>query len=219
MNKRILTRFAVILVTALAVVFFYQGVRTVPDIRPESQAASQQIAEQVPVEPSGPSSEAEPPEQSEAGLVYPVGKLSISGRRESYVSGDMILEIPRLDLVCPVLDGTEKAELDKGVGLFDYAQLPGISNSNTSMAAHRDIYGMEFYFIHNITDGDLMYLTYEGKKYTYEYMETFITNDSDWDPIRSKEFACITLQSCDPIGTSLNRIFVVGKLIDIQDLE
>lgn len=216
MNKRILTRFAVVLVTAIAVVFFYQSVRTVPDIQPAQQIASQQIAEQL---PSGPSSVIETPEQSEAELVYPVGKLSISGRRESYVSGDMILEIPRLDLVCPVLDGTEKAELDKGVGLFEYAQLPGISNSNTSMAAHRDIYGKEFYFIHNITDGDLMYLTYEGKKYTYEYMETFITNDSDWDPIRSKEFACITLQSCDPIGTSLNRIFVVGKLIDIQDLE
>lgn len=214
MNKHILVRSAMILVTALAAIFIIHNVTFVQHSQPEPQ-----IVEQQPAGQSESSSRIEPPEQSKAEeFVYPVGKLSISGRRENYVSGDMILEIPRLGLVSPVLDNTDQATLDKGVGLFEYAQLPGISNCNTSMAAHRDIYGKEFYFIHTITDGDLMYLKYDGKKYTYEYMETLITDESDWDPIKAKEFACITLQSCDPIGTSLNRIFVVGRLINTEDI-
>lgn len=148
---------------------------------------------------------------------YPVGKLIITSERESYRDGDMILEIPRLELKVPVMNGTDSEALEKGVGLFDYSQLPGPDNSNVSIAGHRDIHGKEFYYIDLITAGDYLYLYYGGKKYTYEYAETFITHDSDWDPIRVKEDACITLQSCDPIGTSLNRIFVVGKLVDTAD--
>lgn len=149
--------------------------------------------------------------------LYPVGKLSVSENRKDYVSGAMILEIPRLELTCPVVDGTDPASLKKGVGLFDYAQLPGPYNSNTSLAGHRDIYGKEFYYIDTITEGDYIYLNYEGKRYAYEYVETFITNDSDWEPVKAKDFACVTLQSCDPIGTSLNRIFVVGRLTETAD--
>lgn len=206
------------LIAVLTAIFIFQNGWL--QSRPEPQAVQQPVETRLEPPESSEQPETVPSVQSEEeAFLYPVGRLSISGRRESYVSEDMILEIPRLELVCPILNGTEKAELDRGVGLFEYAQLPGISNSNTSLAGHRDIYGKEFYYIHTITDGDFMYLTYEGKKYTYEYVETFVTDDSDWNPIRAKEFACITLQSCDPIGTSLNRIFVVGRLIDIEDAQ
>lgn len=174
-------------------------------------------ASQAPLEAPADADESEV-EDPNALPIYPVGKLVESGRREAYVSGDMLLEVPRLNLSCPVLDGTETETLDQGVCLFEYAQLPGVSNANTSLVAHRDVYGKEFLNIHKITDGDLMYLTYEGKKYTYEYSETLVTDDSDWEPIRVKDFACITLQSCDPIGTAINRIFVIGRLIGEEDV-
>lgn len=186
------------------------------------QTSSEPVSEPQPSEAAEPSRPAEPVEPAEPEpdeISYPVGKLFVSDGREAYVSGDMVLEIPRLGLTCPVLNGTDEATLINGAGLFEYAQLPGAANSNTSIAAHRDIHGKEFYYIDTITDGDLMYLTYEGKKYTYEHMETFITHDSDWSAIRVRDFSCITLQSCDPIGTSLNRIFVVGRLIAVEDAQ
>lgn len=221
MNKHIRGLLAVIFIVALIVtsVMLFTQVLAPPDHEPAAPQSRPEPSSELPEQSEQPA-EATPaatPPLVPDELVYPVGKLVISGERKAYVGGDMLLEIPRLNLSSRVFDGTDDATLNKGVCLFEYAQLPGTSNSNTSMVAHRDIYGKEFYYIDTITDGDLMYLTYDGKKYTYEYLETFITGDSDWDPIRTKDFSCITLQSCDPIGTSLNRIFVTGRLIGIED--
>ena len=149
---------------------------------------------------------------------YPVGELGPDEEREAYISGEMRLDIPRLDFEGPVLDNVEDATLREGVGLFEQAQLPGPENRNVSIAGHRDIYGMEFYYIDTLTEGDLLYLTYQGKRYIYLYEETFITDPYDWDPIRIKEYSCITLQSCTPINVASDRIFVVGRLIDIEDM-
>jgi len=210
MKKLIITIIAV----AVVLTAYFLLKRYAVDPPTETPPVSESQPEPEPESESEPEPE-EPAEQ--AALKFPVGKLIITSGRGAYQDGDMVLEIPRLELTVPVINGTDNASLQKGVGLFDYAQLPGPDNSNVSIAGHRDIHGMEFYYIDRITTGDYLYLYYEDKKYTYEYAETFITNDSDWDPIRVKEDSRITLQSCDPIGTALNRIFVVGKLVDIED--
>ena len=153
--------------------------------------------------------------------VYEVGKLFYPIQDEArleYDDGAMILEIPRLNFKDPVYNGVDDLTLRKGVGLFDESQLPGPENRNVSIAGHRDIYGCEFYYIDTIQEGDLIYLNYDGKRYTYTFEESFVTHDSDWEPIRVKEFSAITLQSCTPIGVASHRIFVVGKLTAIEDL-
>ena len=153
--------------------------------------------------------------------VYEVGKLFYPIQDEArleYDDGAMILEIPRLNFKDPVYNGVDDLTLRKGVGLFDESQLPGPENRNVSIAGHRDIYGCEFYYIDTIQEGDLIYLNYDGKRYTYAFEESFVTHDSDWEPIRVKEFSAITLQSCTPIGVASHRIFVVGKLTAIEDL-
>ncbi|WRS26449.1 class E sortase [Oscillospiraceae bacterium MB08-C2-2] len=150
-------------------------------------------------------------------LIYPTDKLFIIQDRVDYESGSMTLDIPRLELNTPVLgDVDEETTLKKGVGLYDYAQPPGPGNRNVSIAGHRDVYGAEFLKIDTIGAGDLLYLTYQGVKYTYEYEDTTIVASDNWDPIRCKDFSSITLTSCDPIGTSLNRIIVTGRLIAVD---
>lgn len=164
-----------------------------------------------------PEEEPEPAEPAEPAEFYPVGKLIVSTTREEYVDGDIQLYLPRLELQAPVFNGVDEETLKKGLGLFDYAQLPGPleQNANVSIAGHRDIYGKEFYFIDQVELGDLVYLTCQGNLYTYEVEESFITNPYDWDPIRVREYPCITLQSCTPIGIANERIFVVGRLIGV----
>lgn len=201
---------AVLLVTGIGFVAYYLWATY-------GRAPVPEMSESVPEQESEP----EPEPESESPAIenqYPVGKWIVTQERKQYKDGELTLEIPRLELVSPIINGTDDAALRKGVGLFDYAQLPGPYNSNVSLAGHRDIHGMEFYHIDSITNGDLIYLTYQNKKYTYEYEKTFITHDSDWAPIQVKDYSCVTLQSCDPIGTSLNRIFVVGRLVKIEDL-
>ena len=151
--------------------------------------------------------------EEEKPLLYPTDRLFVTRGRQEYTDGAMVLRVPRLDLVTPVMNGTDDQALKKGAGLYEYAQLPGEENSNVSIAGHRDIYGCEFYYIDTVTDGDLLYLEYEGIVYTYRYLNTEIVAADDWGPIYSKEFSCLTLTSCHPIGTSQKRMIVTAELV------
>lgn len=151
--------------------------------------------------------------EEEKPLLYPTDRLFVTRGRQEYTDGAMVLRVPRLDLVAPVMNGTDDQALKKGVGLYEYAQLPGEENSNVSIAGHRDIYGCEFYYIDTVTDGDLLYLEYDGIVYTYRYLNTEIVAADDWGPIYSKEFSCLTLTSCHPIGTSQKRMIVTAELV------
>ncbi len=187
-----------------------------------------------PVTEPAVSSQPEPESESEAEpqLKYGVGLFGPDQERIEYISEEMTLRVPRMEYDGPVYssgdDVNRESEtfrsvsgsvLDKGPGLFGASQMPSESNSNVSIAAHRDIMGMEFYDIDKMTDGDYIYLTYKNKEYTYLYEETFVTHDNDWEPIKTKDFSCVTLQSCTPINVASHRIFVVGRLVEVKDVE
>lgn len=147
---------------------------------------------------------------------YPTDKLFKTKTRNSYEDGQMVLRVPRLDLITPILNGTQPETLDRGVGLYDYAQLPGKLNVNTSMTAHRNI---EFEFINTITTSDMIYIEYEGIEYTYKYEDTTIVKNDDWSIIRCRDYAIVTLVSCHPINSSQQRMAVVGRLISQKPIE
>lgn len=148
----------------------------------------------------------------------PTDKLFITETRSTYKDGEMVLKVPSLDLTVDVIAGVTNADLARGVGLFDQGQLPGVSNQNVSIAGHRDIYGAEFYEIDKMTKGDLLYLIYDDKEYVYEYEKTEIIKADDWSFVYCSDYSKISLMSCDPIGTTLNRIIVVGRLIQVNKL-
>lgn len=151
----------------------------------------------------------------------PYDKLFITVERQKYKSGDLTLIIPKLNFNEPVQNGTDTASLNKGPGLYDYAQLPGKGDRNVSIAAHRNkshngvISEWFFYYIDTLCEGDYIYLTNQKHIYCYEYDQTTIVEENDWSPIYSQGFGCITLTSCEPIGVADHRIIVRGKLIDI----
>ena len=94
--------------------------------------------------------------EAEKTPLYPTDRLFLTKSRQEYQDGTMVLRVPRLELEAPVMGGTDAESLKKGVGLYEYAQLPGEGNCNVSIAGHRDIYGCEFYYIDTVTDGDLL---------------------------------------------------------------
>ena len=163
---------------------------------------------------------------SNPGLPFQVGAIQVTPEREAYNDGDLTLIIPRIDFEGPVFgmddpdivgEDAVNAVLDNGVGLFYCAQMPGTGNANTSIAGHRDIKGSEFYFLDQITEGDLLYLIWQGKRYTYQYSHTIITDPMDWSPAFVQEDSVLTLQTCTPIGIANERMFVVSKLIATED--
>jgi len=150
---------------------------------------------------------------------YPVGKLVVTTDREAYENGNLRLVIPSLDQDVLVQNNVDTESLRSGPGLYEYSQLPAPhTNANVSIAGHRDIEGAEFYYIDRLTDGDLMYLVYQEKVYIYQYESTQIIQSDNWNPIACKDYPCLTLTSCDPIGTFINRIVVTGRLVDVWEM-
>ena len=187
---------------------------------------------ELPVSPEPEIQEEQPPED-EGEQVYSVGQLLVTPDRLLYQDGGMLLSIPSigiddmpvLDLPNPVEDGEDAVnhKLDDGIGLFFCAQMPGTGNPNVSIAGHRDIHGKEFWYLDQLTYGDKLYLEYDGRRFEYEYVDTIIIDPNDppeiiWQPMMTREFSAITLQTCDPIGIASHRMFVAGKLIHVHDL-
>ena len=73
----------------------------------------------------------------ETGDELPTGVWAITEERQAYVEDSLTLYIPCIDITRAVHDGTDEATLNRGVGLYEYAQLPGEGNRNVSMAGHR----------------------------------------------------------------------------------
>ena len=164
-----------------------------------------------------------PPEEPSPGNILPVGKLVITKDRKAYADASLTLVIPELNLTCPVYNGTTTEVLSKmGAGLYDYAQLPGAGNRNTSMAGHRNTRRngiitdkAPFYYIDRLKEGDYLYLYDDESIYRYLWYFCEIVEIDDWSVIRTTDYSCITITSCHPIGISDHRIVVRGKLDEI----
>jgi len=151
---------------------------------------------------------------------WPTDKVFITASRKAYSDGELRLVIPKMAVDGDVWNGTDEAQLKKGACLYDYAQLPGTgANRNVSIAGHRDGYHVTgrlkdgiFYSVHELADGDYLYLSDAENIYRYEYYDTRIVENDDWSVIYLQGFNCLTLTSCDPIGTSEKRIIIRAEL-------
>lgn len=157
----------------------------------------------------------------------PIGKLVITPERKGYENDALTLYIPTLEVTRVIHDGTDAETLNKGVGLFEYAQLPGEGNRNVSMAGHRnglDKYGnitdrAPFYYVDQLKDGDYLYLYDSQHIYRYVYEYTEVVEPDDWGPIKTTGYSCLTITSCTPIGVSDHRIVIRAKLDEIFDYD
>lgn len=147
-------------------------------------------------------------------IVLPVGKLVITQLRAAYKSGDMRLVIPRLSLDVSVGGDTELSTLAQGPGLYKYSQIPNLYNTNVSIAAHRDLPSYDFYYLDTLTEGDWIYVVYNGQLFKYAYRSTHDVQPTNWDPIRVYYDNRVTLTTCTPLGTSRLRMIVVGELVE-----
>lgn len=76
-------------------------------------------------------------------------------------------------------------------------------------------YKFAFVLLHKLVEGDTFYLTYNGKNYAYQVISRQVVDPSDvgvLGPVPN-ETATATLITCDPPGTSLHRLVVVGRQI------
>ena len=151
---------------------------------------------------------------------WPSQELFIEKNRSEYKSGDLILNIPKLEIEYEVMNGTSQEALKRGPGLYEYSQLPGEGNRNVSIAGHRTGYSDTYKVFRNLDqleEGDFIYLYNKHKIYVYQYYDTTIVSKDDWSVIYLQGFSALTLTSCHPVGKNDQRIVVIGELYSISD--
>lgn len=135
------------------------------------------------------------------------------------------LYIPSLGIDAPIVylnsvdEMTLQAELKKGVGHYPDTAMPG-EVGNVFLFGHSSYYWWDwseysaiFANLESIQLGDRILVYYNEELYVYQVKETKVvdpTNLSVLDQNRNYE---LTLMTCTPLGTSLNRFIVVAELV------
>ena len=136
--------------------------------------------------------------------------------------------IPKINVEIPVVysetstnEATIENDLQDGVVHYPTTVLPGqLGNATFFGHSSNNIfnqgkYKFAFVLLHTLQNGDTFYLTYNSKIYVYKVISRTIVDPSDvgvLGPV-SGQAATATLITCDPPGTSLHRLVVVGQQI------
>jgi sortase A len=136
--------------------------------------------------------------------------------------------IPKINVQIPVNydetstdEATIEDDLENGVVHYPTTVMPGQAG-NTAFFGHssnnifnKGKYKFAFVLLHTLEKGDTFYLTYQGKAYVYQVISKTVVAPTEvgvLGPVAGQT-ATATLITCDPPGTSLNRMIVVGKQI------
>lgn len=136
--------------------------------------------------------------------------------------------IPKINVQIPVnysVNTTNEATIENflqdGIVHYPTTVLPG-QLGNAAFFGHSSNnifnpgkYKFAFVLLHTMQTGDTFYLTYNKTLYVYKVIYTKIVSPNDVSvlgPVNGEQ-ATATLITCDPPGTSINRLVVVGQQI------
>lgn len=145
------------------------------------------------------------------------------------VSPDPKLIIPKINVDVPVIYDTtpdsasQLKAMESGVAYFG---IPGANSKpgqigNTVLSGHssNDIidsgaYKFIFARLDHLDKGDSVYLNYEGKRYTYIVTKKEVVKPTDVSKlVYDTNKPILTLITCTPLGTSLNRLLVTAEQV------
>jgi len=133
--------------------------------------------------------------------------------------------IPSLGVDAPIVyldsvdETTLQTELKKGVGHYPETALPGEAG-NVFLFGHSSYYWWDwseysaiFANLESIRVGDRILIYYENELYVYQVRQTKLVNPTDMSVLDQDREYELTLMTCTPLGTSLNRFIVVSELV------
>jgi len=125
----------------------------------------------------------------------------------------------------PVTDNQAYMEsLRTGVAHASLSKYPSKNPGNTYLFAHASVnfwklgkYAGVFNLLRKLDTGDKIYIFYEGRAYMYKVANIEIVKGWDvYSITRPVIEPILTLQTCDPPGTTLNRLVVTAKLVSVE---
>lgn len=143
------------------------------------------------------------------------------------VSMDFSVVIEKIGVNAPIVGNVNVASykeyfesLKSGVAHAGGSPMPGESG-NTYLFAHSALdfwnfgkYAKVFTLLGQVEAGDRIVIFYQGKRFDYIIEKKEIFKGFDLTPLlRTYAEPTLTLQTCDPPGTALNRLIVTAKLV------
>lgn len=142
------------------------------------------------------------------------------------VAGTKVI-IPKINVEIPVVydepSFEEKAlqsALERGVVHYASTASPGekgnavIFGHSSNNILNKGKYKFAFVLLSKLENGDTFYLTKDNIRYAYRVYDKKIVKPTELDVLNATDKpATATLITCDPPGTSLNRLVVIGEQI------
>ena len=123
-----------------------------------------------------------------------------------------MLDVPRLKLTAPVIQGDDDATLKRAAGHLPDTALPW-ENGNTAIAGHRD--GL-FRPLKDIKVGDEIRFRSSRDEFRYRVTDTSIVKPDDLSVLEPRGTASLTLITCYPfyyVGNAPNRFIVRAERV------
>ena len=148
------------------------------------------------------------------------------------VNKDFSIVIEKIGVNAPVVKGvavTDKKDyteaLKKGVAHAYVSATPSRESGNVYLFAHASLnfwqlgrYATTFNLLRKLSFGDRVYVFHDQKTYVYEVIHKEVVKGWNTYPItRPTIEPILTLQTCDPPGTTLNRLVVTSKLKEVLE--
>lgn len=141
-------------------------------------------------------------------------EVASATRREADESGVVgRIEIPRLKLSAPVIDGTSGRALRRGVGHVERTAYPG-ERGNVALAGHRDTW---FRALNRVERGDLIRLRTPDGSFVYAVESFRIVDPQRGDLLNETRSPRLTLVTCYPfkwVGPAPQRFVVFARPIE-----
>lgn len=158
-----------------------------------------------------------------------VQNIVIDPASDIIVSPEPRLIIPKINVDVPVIydvgtdEASQLAAMEKGVAHFP---VPGANSKpgqigNTVLSGHSSndlfdpgAYKFIFSQLEKMQVGDTLYANYEGVRYTYVITKTEVVRPSEVNKlIYPTNKPVLTLITCTPLGTALNRLLVTAEQV------
>lgn len=136
------------------------------------------------------------PDNIEIELKTPNSTVAISEQYQNNIDTQKIwqIEIPKINLVAPIAEGTSANIMNEYVGHF--AETPK-NKGNIGLAAHNRGYKINYFRdLKLLQKGDLIIYTYNGEISKYSVNELGIIKDTDWSKLESSSQDKLTLITC-----------------------
>ena len=136
------------------------------------------------------------PDKIEIELKTPNSTVAISEQYQNNIDTQKIwqIEIPKINLVAPIAEGTSTNIMNEYVGHFE--ETPK-NKGNIGLAAHNRGYKINYFRdLKLLQKGDLIIYTYNGEISKYSVNELGIIKDTDWSKLESSSQDKLTLITC-----------------------